>query len=980
MPQPTTQPHTLPGTNLTPGELLRLIILLCFPPWLFAAGIFLTRLVPLPADALGWIATLAAGPAAWGAFISAVADGRTLLGRPRPPDAPKRWWGQVIRVEATAESSVAIGGNVNHSAISTSSGAAIAHMTGDIIQVYTAPPGRRQLSDAEVARMLAEYLRWVGNAYDTARLFGLESAPVQRPYAVQPLTDIFIPVTLRRFNPPDRRELAEKLSDKTGLDALLAWRALNQAEGRAGETVPLAKLLTVSAHLAIVGGAGCGKSTVLAYLAATLARAAQTGERLPYELPRLKPLVPLIVPLRYYRDYLEKCCQEGGQIDDPRRGTLAGFIPWYLRHRSPILEASEDFFDRLLLGGGCLMMIDGLDEITSREQRGQVREEVERLIRDIYPGNLVIVTAREAGYVEEAVFGAEFTRLDVLDLDDDQIAALVGNWCCRLPEQYVGKAADLVAAIVSINELRRERALSPLISTPLMVTMVVGVRFGATELPRDRARLYEACVRAILQAQYIPSDAAREELINWGGPWETQWEWLSDLALAMHAGGPSNAAVREEQVRAALQGKLAADALEAFLRAVRRRGGLFEERGEFFQFSHLTFQEFLAARVLAKQREAARPLLAQYVGDSWWREVFLLVYGCLRMDYKPPAEAYLGWLAHLAGDGDTRLAGAELAGAAVMEIEQPDPSARRKQAGRLVELLQDKTLSVSGVLRAATGRTLARLGDPRRGVGLTLAGLPDIAWCDVPAGEFIMGSDEFDDEKPPHQLTLPAFQISEYPITNTQFAAFVQDGGYISKWRHCWTDTGWKWKGGRTEPDRAGGAFDLSNHPVVMVTWHEAAAFCNWLGEKLGFKVSLPTEVQWEKAASWEEGNKEISRQGPAGRKRRYPWGDQITPDHANYDETGIGATTAVGIFPKGKSPYGALDMGGNVWEWCLTKWRENYEPPPDDDLAGDAWRVLRGGAYYSDQNRVRRACRLRNFSAYRGVNSGGFRVVRSSR
>jgi hypothetical protein len=516
--------RTLPGTNLAPGELLRLVLLLCGPPWLFALLLILTGLVSPPADVLGWLVTILAGPAAWGAFISAVADGRTLLGRPRPPDAPKRWWGQVIRVEATAQSSVAIGGNVNHSAISTGSGVAIAHVTGDIIQVYATPPGRRKLSNAEVGRMLAEYLRWVGNAYDTARLFGLESAPVQRPYAVQPLTDIFISVTLRRFNPPDRRELAEKLGDKKGLEVLLVWRELSQAEARAGEVVPLEKLLKVSERIAIVGGAGCGKSTVLAYLAATLARAGQTGARLPYELPRPRPLVPLIVPLRYYRDYLEKCCQEGGQIDDPRRGTLAGFIPWYLRHRSPVLEASEDFFDRLLLGGGCLLMIDGLDEITSREQRGQVREEVERLIRDIYPGNLVIVTAREAGYVEEAVFGAEFTRLDVLDLDDDQIAALVGNWCRRLPEQYVGKAADLVAAIVAINELRRERALSPLISTPLMVTMVIGVRFGATELPRDRARLYEACVRAILQAQYIPSDAAREELINWGGPWETQWE------------------------------------------------------------------------------------------------------------------------------------------------------------------------------------------------------------------------------------------------------------------------------------------------------------------------------------------------------------------------------------------------------------------------------------------------------------------------
>jgi len=185
------------------------------------------------------------------------------------------------------------------------------------------------------------------------------------------------------------------LRGKSGLDIYLAWRELAHAEGRIGEPVPLADLLTLSDRIAIVGGAGSGKSTVLAYLAATLARAAQTGESPAYRLPGKDLPVPLIIPLRYYRDYLDKCCDaQGKQIEDPRIGTLAGFIPWYLRRRNPVLDLSEDFFDRLLVGGGCLLMLDGLDEVVSRSQRGQVGQEVERLVQTVYPGNRVIVTAR----------------------------------------------------------------------------------------------------------------------------------------------------------------------------------------------------------------------------------------------------------------------------------------------------------------------------------------------------------------------------------------------------------------------------------------------------------------------------------------------------------------------------------------------------------------------------------------------------------
>jgi formylglycine-generating enzyme required for sulfatase activity len=186
------------------------------------------------------------------------------------------------------------------------------------------------------------------------------------------------------------------------------------------------------------------------------------------------------------------------------------------------------------------------------------------------------------------------------------------------------------------------------------------------------------------------------------------------------------------------------------------------------------------------------------------------------------------------------------------------------------------------------------------------------------------------------------------------------------------------WKSDRTAPEKYGGVYDLPNHPVVMVTWYEAVAFCNWLTQKLGRPVSLPSEAQWERAARHTDG-------------RRYPWGEELTPDHANYRQTGIGTTTAVGIFPKGASRCGTLDMSGNVWEWTRSLWGKdsnkpsfNYPYDPsntkreDLDASDNMLRVVRGGSFVSFAGDVRCAVRDWNLPSDR-LRRYGFRVVVAS-
>ena len=1032
MPQPPAHPRTLPGTNLTPGEVLRLILLLCGPPWLFAASLFLTGLAALPSDALGWIATIAAGPAAWGAFISAVADGRTLLGRPRPADAPKRRLWQVLRVEdrsahqqvtiagnqvaASGEQSVAVGGNVERSAVSTGSCAAV---VAHILNVYRAG-GERSETDYRAA--LDNYLDWVRAQTGRVVLRGIKRGGQQ---AVElALDEVYVPLAAEPL--PDAREMLRRNLARGG----------EAHEPEAPRQILMPELLAQGNRLAVIGAPGCGKTTVLQHIAWTLAEALRAGrpdlaaDRLG--LTGALPL-PISVPLSLYADHRQRFADH----PDPRQRQLATFINYHLMERQAALKLPDDFFATLLeQGRHVILLLDGLDEVPNEDERALVSQAVRDLTYGRNPTRFVI-TSRTPAYQGRAVLGNDFRVVRVLPIAPKQTADLIRRayraiYPAEVEADERNRRADgLIADVKKLEAERAERlggdAENRLVATPLLVRMLLIVHFNLRRLPDQRAELYMEVVDTLLTSSHNPDEAVAQKLAQLGGDWRGRRDLCQYLAFQMHSRGrEAGREIAERELTDLLCRYLierrrkppeAAELLVAdFVAASRQRGGLMEEQAGRHRFTHLSFQEFLTARYLAEgEREIER--IARFIEDAgrpadpWWREPALLTVGYLNITAPDTAGDLVRRLACLDDAGcpptPRLLATTELAATAFLEWGGADAT-RCALARQLVRLLTDPDLTgVPGPVRAAAGRALARLGDPRAGVGLTPGGLPDIAWCDVPAGEFIMGSDEFDDEKPPHKLFLPAFQISQYPITNAQFDAFVQDGGYTPKWRRCWTAAGWEWKGQRTEPDKRGGTFDLPNHPVVMVRWYEAVAFCNWLGEKLNCRVTLPTEAQWEKAArgtpipdpspvATGEGSLssppaaaggEVGRGGfPAAAggeglgmgANRYPWGNEITPDHANYGATGINATTAVGIFPKGKSPCGALDMSGNVWEWCLTKWRNNYKTAADDDPEGAATRVQRGGAYYSGPDGVRCAYRIRGIPDY-GVDDVGFRVARSS-
>jgi formylglycine-generating enzyme required for sulfatase activity len=272
-----------------------------------------------------------------------------------------------------------------------------------------------------------------------------------------------------------------------------------------------------------------------------------------------------------------------------------------------------------------------------------------------------------------------------------------------------------------------------------------------------------------------------------------------------------------------------------------------------------------------------------------------------------------------------------------------------------------------------------------------LPSIPLLEWIDIPAGDFTMGSDKerepqaYDWETPQHKETTSAYKIAKYPVTYGQYELFVANGGYDE--RLFWTDAGWDRKGDKTEPEYGWNNPDWhkDDHPVIGVTWYESFAFGNWLtawlypdvwGETLRTRtnrtlhtlpglIRLPTEAEWEKAARWDEKRK-ISL--------IYPYGDTYNPTKANTSDSGIGHTTAVTAYPDGKSPYGVMDMSGNVWEWCLTIWRDSYQANVYDITVGKSARVVRGGSWGVDFQGTRAASRDFGYPDS-GVTYRGFRL-----
>jgi formylglycine-generating enzyme required for sulfatase activity/energy-coupling factor transporter ATP-binding protein EcfA2 len=633
----------------------------------------------------------------------------------------------------------------------------------------------------------------------------------------------------------------------------------------------------------------------------------------------------------------------------------------------------ERFLQWKLERGECLVLLDALDEVVDEAAYRRVVTEINRFAVT-WHRNQMMVTCRIAGF-RGLLQG--FLQLEVQEFNAQQVALFTRNWFADSPPEEQQSRVDGL-----LRCLGRSPRLRLLAANPLLLSIVALLYQRKFTLPERRVELYEECAQVLLQKREIEKGLDTQTRF----PPEKKRSALQSVAAHFHQQGVR--IFTEEELLAALAAVLPGLGVpdtqnSEFLREIMERSGLLRQKSRTsYDFTHLTFQEFFAAAAFHEQGDTES--LLSHLDDPWWREVILLGVA-LEDDATPFLERLRehDLLLAAAALADARPVQTDaferVAGQIITELKRlVEEDAPRRQAAAdalaeiarwgateyLVEKARDEgdtpvaLAAVLGLARAAErtvlddllaqqgpilrllhgslGRAQAEVRGEVEGRILSLLETLSCPMVLVPAGEFLMGSNEFSDERPPHQVHLDDYWIGKYPVTNAQFQRFVSETGH----------TPGDWRGEFT-PGK-------ENHPVVNVSWHDAVAFCEWAG------TSLPTEAQWEMAARGTDG-------------RTYPWGNQWDGNRCNVSGRG---TTPVDRYPNGVSPYGCYDMAGNVYEWCRSLYKPYPYDPTDgrEDLTAVGDRVLRGGAFSGNGDDARAAYRGHSHPDNRFIYDG-FRV-----
>lgn len=628
-----------------------------------------------------------------------------------------------------------------------------------------------------------------------------------------------------------------------------------------------------------------------------------------------------------------------------------------------------------------VILLDGLDEVPESEGlRKKLLEAIEDL--QVHLGSEARLLISSRPYVFEAEHAQALPGFGVLYLqgmNNMQMEAFIRHWY-RLTATYDQRNEKSVTqdAEALYHEIAGRDYLQEPARSPMILTLLIGLHLANIRLPESRAKLYEAAIDLMLDhwtwrarqenSEHPLENFERHALLNLEG--NQRKTLLANLALVAHR--EKTLLISRQQILALFSEQLPDDCNATnLLDFVRYRSGLLKAgEGGDFEFYHRSFQAYLAARALtdiADWQDEINHLLEEDM--DWWQEVYFLLIGAqiqggskatavqLMKRYVPTCPKYNVPYELSAWPFLALATRALVEQMAALKGYDQGPYLELKsdvQAHLLRIVQQEYALPVE--LRIEAGRLLSEQGDPRPGVGVKDS-LPDIDWVRIPVGEFIMGSmdddpEANDNEKPAHKVSIKQpFAIARYPVTNAQFACFVQAGGYEEEryWQSSQASLAW-WRGefadlslyedspvlkafhkyflSRNNQRRQPAfwqnrAWSLANHPVTEVSWYEAVAYSCWLSERYAVnglcgRVRLPNEAEWEYAA---RGTQEEPYNLGAAVDRTQ--GDGGADSYGSEIDTMLSRkkiTTAVGLFPPSPA-FGLCDISSYLVEWTSSQW-----------------------------------------------------------